>query len=462
MSETLLSVGIDIGTSTTQLVFSRLHLNNRANAFSVPDIRIAEKEILYRSEIHFTPLLTSDRIDASGIRGIVDREYQAFGIEKSEIQTGAIIITGETARKENAAEVAQELSGYAGDFVVATAGPDLESELAARGAGAEQWAREHRSALIHIDIGGGTSNFAVFEEGRLTDTGCVNVGGRLLRLSPERKVLWRSPVLNGLCKLDVGDIATEEQLNAVADLLTCALEEAVGNRPPTALSKQLTTNRLPKLPAGNAVISFSGGVGALLEQADAMPPLAYGDLGIVLARRIRNSSLMKGAYRICPDAIRATVIGAGCHATSLSGSTIFYQNVAFPMQGLPVVCFTQAQSNAAPQGICDAIVRQREKQEETIPVVLSFCLPEAPSFADICRLADGIALAATKMPVITVTQSDCAKALGQALACRLRTDQPIVCLDALHLRPGSYLDIGNPVANGEALPVVIKTLIFSS
>ena len=460
MSEALLSVGIDIGTSTTQLVFSRLHLYNQANAFSVPDIRIAEKELLYRSDIHFTPLLASDRIDAAGIRTIVDREYQAAGIQKSALQTGAIIITGETARKENAAEVVRELSGYAGEFVVATAGPDLESELAARGAGAAQWAQAQRAPVLHIDIGGGTSNLAVFSPDGLEDTGCINVGGRLLRLSPEGKVLWRSPVLDGLCKLNVGDTATQAQLCALADLLTCALEEAAGLLPKTDLSKRLTTNRLPTLPASAPAISFSGGVGALLAQAEAMPPLAYGDLGVLLARRIRSSRLVDGVWRVCPDAIRATVIGAGCHATSLSGSTIFYQNVHFPMQGLPVAWFSEAQSHAAPEAMRDAIVRQREKLGE--PMVLSFCLPEAPSFAALCRLADGIAMAATQAPVLTLTQSDCAKALGQALACRLPATQGIVCLDALGLRAGAYLDIGSPVAGGSALPVVIKTLIFSS
>ena len=68
MSETLLSVGIDIGTSTTQLILSRLTLANRANPFSVPRIAIEDREVLYRSGIHFTPLLSDTVIDAEGVR----------------------------------------------------------------------------------------------------------------------------------------------------------------------------------------------------------------------------------------------------------------------------------------------------------------------------------------------------------------------------------------------------------
>ena len=134
--ETLKSVGIDIGTSTTQLVVSDLTLENRANPFSVPRIAITDKEIVYRSGIHFTPLLSDTVIDARGVRDIVAEEYRRAGLQRDQVQTGAVIITGETARKENAREVLAALSEFAGDFVVATAGPDLESILAARGAGA--------------------------------------------------------------------------------------------------------------------------------------------------------------------------------------------------------------------------------------------------------------------------------------------------------------------------------------
>ena len=466
MTESLLSVGIDIGTSTTQLVLSRLHLQNRANPFSVPDIAISEKEIFYRSAVHFTPLSSPIRIDAPAIRSIVDQEYKTSGIDKSKIQTGAVIITGETARKENAAEVVKELSGYAGDFVVATAGPDLEGELAARGAGAAQWAKELNQPLIHIDIGGGTSNFAVFEDGELTDTGCINVGGRLIRLSPTNEVEWISPVLSGLCQLNIGDTATLTQLEDIAAMLSKALEEAAGKRPTTDLSRRLITNRLPKIPAENPAFSFSGGVGALIEKANTMPPLTYSDLGVILAKHIRASRLTEGAYRVCPDAIRATVIGAGCHATSLSGSTIFHRDVEFPMRGLPVACLNRAESTAPSNALSEAIWRKlgRLHSHDGAPVAaLSLDLPEAPDFSTLCHLADGIISAwPPGMPIVTVTRADCAKALGQTLACRLPSTRGIVCLDALRLQPGSSLDIGAPVADGSALPVVIKTLILST
>jgi len=195
MSETLLSVGIDIGTSTTQLILSRLTLANRANPFSVPRIAIEDREVLYRSGIHFTPLLSDTVIDAEGVRTIVAEEYRKSGFAPEQVDTGAVIITGETARKENAREVLSALSQFAGDFVVATAGPDLESILAARGAGADEYSREHHTDVLHFDIGGGTSNLALYSHGELAATGCLDVGGRLIKLDREGTVTYVSPVL---------------------------------------------------------------------------------------------------------------------------------------------------------------------------------------------------------------------------------------------------------------------------
>ena len=132
MQETILSVGIDIGTSTTQLIFSRLTIENLASNYTVPRISIVNKEVIYRSGIHFTPLKSQTEIDAAQVKDIIRDEYRKADMRPEDLQTGAVIITGETARKQNANTVLESLSDMAGDFVVATAGPDLESILETR------------------------------------------------------------------------------------------------------------------------------------------------------------------------------------------------------------------------------------------------------------------------------------------------------------------------------------------
>ena len=182
MQEIIFSVGIDIGTSTTQLIFSRLTIENEATSYVVPRINIVKKEVIYRSDIYFTPLLSATEIDMEKVKQIIRKEYEKAGMKPEDLTTGAVIITGETARKQNASIVLEALSEMAGDFVVATAGPDLESVLSAKGAGADAISKKDRIVVANLDVGGGTTNIAFFNVGELKGTSCLDIGGRLIKV----------------------------------------------------------------------------------------------------------------------------------------------------------------------------------------------------------------------------------------------------------------------------------------
>ena len=442
MAKILRSVGLDVGTTSTQMILSELSIANKASAFSVPDMEINQRTILYKSPIYFTPLLQRDRVDGEGIRAIVAAEYEKAGIVRSDVDTGAIIITGETSRKENAATVLQNLSDFAGDFVVATAGPDLESVLAAKGAGAVEYSAETGRTVLHMDIGGGTSNLALIENGTITATGCLNVGGRLVKFDPNGAVTYVSPVLDGIFDGKLGQIPTQSELDALIDMLVEALEMAAGLRQHTLLWDRLWTKEADagwRPPPKDTVISFSGGVADCIETSHAS--LAFGDIGPRLGQRIRSSRLCKQPYRLGTETIRATVIGAGCHSTQLSGSTVFFQNVSFPMKNVPVVTHISHLARLDRPGI--------------------LALPGNPEahYAEVLALADEIAAAWPHQPVLIALQHDMAKALGHALALRFDKNQTILCMDRVTLTDSSYLDIAAPVDT--ALPVVVKTLILN-
>ena len=476
MHESLLSVGIDIGTSTTQLVISRLTLENRAGPFSVPRIAIGEKEVLYRSAIHFTPLLSETEIDAEGVRAIVAEEYRKSGFRQADISTGAVIITGETARKENARQVLAALSDFAGDFVVATAGPDLESILAARGAGIDEYSKEHHKKILHFDIGGGTSNLALYDSGTPAATGCLDVGGRLVKIERER-VTYVSPALERLGAAvpavpipRVGDRAEESSLRPAVSALTGALEQAAGLAAADGLLPALMTRDTSWTPPeGMDGVSFSGGV------ADCIwsPPedaFAYGDMGVLLGRAIaaspafRRAGIVRGA-----ETIRATVVGAGSHSTQVSGSTIFYRNVSFPLKNLPVLRLTEDEERSG-DALASAL---RDKagwfadQGGMTQIALSLRGEPNPAYGRIRDLARGIQsgmeplLERGMFPVIAV-ERDMAKVLGQTLWPMLGAEGALLCLDGVSAGSGDYLDIGAPVAGGAVLPVVVKTLAFQS
>ncbi len=182
MVEVITSVGIDVGSSTTEVVFSRLTIDNLAAAWSVPRITIIAKDVWYRSQVHLTPLLAPALIDAPALRALVEAEYRAAGATPHDVRSGAVIITGQTARTDNADEVLRALSALAGDFVVATAGPDLESVMAARGASIDIASVEHQCRIANLDVGGGTTNVAVYERGTLRGTSCLDIGARLVRV----------------------------------------------------------------------------------------------------------------------------------------------------------------------------------------------------------------------------------------------------------------------------------------
>ena len=434
----LLSVGLDVGTTSTQLVVSRLTVENRASSFAVPDMDITERNVLYKSPVYFTPLLDESHVDGAAIRAIVEEEYREAGIRREDVDTGAIIITGETSRKENARAVLDALSDYAGDFVVATAGPDLESVLAAKGAGAVELSRNTGRPVLHMDIGGGTSNLALIEDGKILRTGCLNVGGRLIKFDKKGEITYISKVLSGIFHQRPGGIATQPELHELAETLTQALEMAAGLRQTADLMEKLLTEETGQTwtpPDREVVLSFSGGVADCI--ARELPWNEFGDLGPILGQTIRKSRLCRGQYALGRETIRATVIGAGSYSTQLSDSTVYSQNVRFPLKNLPVV-------------------RENSGFHEG-SVVLSVPGTVSPTYAQVREIAQKLVVSQPPELYLCL-EADMAKALGQALAARLPPDTRILCIDRVRVGEDSYLDIGEPV--GGAFPVVVKTLIL--
>ena len=435
MGENLISVGLDVGTTSSQMVVSRLKVENRAGSFSVPRMEITGREVIYQSPVHFTPLLGENKVDAAALRAIIEGEYGKAGLKREDVDTGAIIITGETSRKENARAVLEELAGFAGEFVVTAAGPALEGILAAKGAGAVEYAAQMGKILLHMDIGGGTSNLVLLKNGEVAATGCMNVGGRLVKLAQNREVLYVSPALAGLTGITVGQIVTKAQMEQLVRMLVQGLEMAAGLRQRTRLLEELWTREAGavwEIPERGAVISFSGGVADCVDSE--IDWMTYGDIGPVLGRAIRESRLCQGEYRLGQQTIRATVIGAGCHSTQLSGSTVFCRGMKLPLQNIPV-----ANPGQGHEG----------------PVMRRVSCPRG--YENLKNLARQLAESTPEGPVLVCMAEDSAKALGQLLALQL-PEREILCIDGIDAGPDSFLDIGEAV--GMAFPVVVKTLVF--
>lgn len=471
--ETLLTVGIDLGTSTTQLVLSELTVENFASAFTVPRISISDKKVIYQSDIIFTPLLNQSEIDAEPIKAFVAEQYRQAGIHKQDIQMGAVIITGETARKSNANNVLRALSGYAGDFVVATAGPDLESIIAGKGAGAQTYSETKRKPVVNLDIGGGTTNLAVFKDGEVIDTACFDIGGRLIKLDQQQKITYIAPKIQEIINkkgltLHLGDQATEQNLLPIISELVAVLENSIGLGTQSPFYQLLVTNHPLRKGEELPIVTFSGGVADCLNTTSTNL-FKYGDIGLLLGKYLRKSLIFSEKEVLeSAETIRATVVGAGSHTAEISGSTIAYREQILPVKNIPILKLAQEDETLTVTELGQRIQEKLNwhRIEETPQIALAIRGMSNPTFADIQRYGQGIveglaSLVAEQIPIIVMVDEDMAKALGHALSAHLPKDYPFICLDSVKVENGDYVDIGLPVAEGAVLPVIVKTLVFN-
>ena len=452
--EYLLSAGIDIGTTTTHLVISRIGIAVERGWGTVPKAEIKEKTILYQSPIYFTPL-ANGQIDLPRVQTIVDRELEKAHTPAAALNTGAVILTGESVKKRNARRVAGTVADGMGDFVVASAGPRLESILAARGAGADALSAARHCKVLHADIGGGTANLAFFDNGVLQDTACLEIGGHH----------WRAD--KGVMTPTLGALLAHYQMAEDDHPAICAayarlLEMGMNLRPkddffPTVITdKALDENLVPD------ILSFSGGVSACMGQD--LSPYAYGDLGALLARAITKApAIAAKEIVLAENGIRATVIGAGNYSLALSGTTIAAPPELLPVKNVPVI-EVQLQKAADIPTVGEQITAGLHTFDLTDrqPVAVAFTGYPAPSFADLMALAEQIAsaLGGRSGLFVIVSQADIAKALGGCLR-HLLPQGKFLCMDRIACGSGDYIDIGRPVAEATALPVIVKQLIFS-
>ncbi|MHA1461965.1 MAG: ethanolamine ammonia-lyase reactivating factor EutA [Candidatus Heimdallarchaeota archaeon] len=470
------SVGIDVGTSTSHMVFSRLQLVKQMSRSS-KKFEIINREIIYKGNIFLTPLVDKETIDFEKLSIIIQGEFEKAGIKQDEIDTGAVIVTGETAKKKNAEKIVSMLAAEAGKFVAATAGPNFESVIAAMGSGATIRAKELQKTIMNIDTGGGTSNIAVISpKGEIIDTACINVGGRLLVTKGSELILEKYEdaakiVADSLgIELVVGEPIAQKDKERIAKGLIEALLEVITKKEhisETAMKLMMT----PLLTFDGKVdyYSYSGGVA---EYVFGKTDEYFDDIGREVAQEIKQQHKSAKLKLLEPlELIRATVIGAGQYSLQVSGATtLVTEDNEFPIRNIPVIVPYLPQENPSPEQIKEAIdtaYKRIDMKEGEAPVALSFHKTIGLSYERLKSFATSIVgavptIVKNKLPLILVFSDDIGNSVGNVMKRETDLKTNIISIDELNLREGDYIDIGEPMANKQVVPVVVKTLIFQN
>jgi ethanolamine utilization protein EutA len=469
----LTSVGIDIGSAGTQVIFSTIHLQRMADSHASRYV-VVDRQTAYESPVSFTPY-AGDRIDAEALGAIIDDAYADAAIRPSDIDSGVVILTGEALRRENAHAIAQIVADKGGDFVTATAGNHMEAMLAAYGSGAAKASFDGQSRVLNVDIGGGTTKLALCEHGHVRWTAALHIGGRLI--ATENGVVTRAEPVGrhhasaAGCGITTGAPCPPETLSRIArhmaDLLTAALTQS----PPPETVRELFLTDIPDDFADLDGIMVSGGVGEYVANRETRD---FGDLGIHLGHDLRQRGLAGDLGAPLMDAaacIRATALGASEYSVQLSGqtSTITRPGKVLPRRSLQVLkpdldLATDPTADAIAQAILDHF-EAFDLDPASNEVALSFDFDLPPDYGIIRSLADGIAAALTPRlsnghPIYVMIDGDIAQTLGGILRDELKLANDMAILDGISLRDFDYIDLGKIRLPSYTVPVTVKSLLF--
>lgn len=473
----LWSVGIDIGSAGTQILFSRVQLQRQAAELSSRYI-VIDRETYYESPVSLTPYRSDTLIDDRALGTLVDQAYYEAKVRPEDIDTGVVILTGEALRRENAPRIARILSEKCGDLVCATAGHHMEARLAAFGSGAARASFDRNERILNIDIGGGTTKLSLIDNGKVLSTGAVHVGGRLLAVSDEGVLerldpAGRSHALRVGFNWHVGDRVTDEQLDRVADGMADTLVEALLNSDSESVIDFYLTDILASndLLTASSVV-FSGGVAEFFYGRERRD---FGDLGRrlgeALRHRVDNKTL---PWHLLEDSqgIRATALGASEYTTQLSGNTCFLTDAEelVPRRNLQVIkpeLTLDEEVDSA--GIARSITSHLSTYEaETLgdDLVVALTWQGPPRYQRLLAFARGISDGLADRirqgkALYLVMDDDVAMTLGQILRSDLNITNPILVIDGIRLAEFDYIDIGRVRQPSATLPVTIKSLIFN-
>jgi ethanolamine utilization protein EutA len=473
----LTTVGIDIGSSTSHLIFARVHLQRLSSALSSRFV-VIDRRVLWQSPILLTPYLPDYTIDAGKLGAFIARAYADAGLSRGDVDSGAVILTGEALKRNNARAIANLFSEEAGKFVCASAGHHMECQMAAHGSGAVALSRAKGVTILNIDIGGGTTKFALVQRGQVLATSSIATGGRLIVEEPGRGIVRLEPPAQTIAQdigigLEPGDTLSHRDRHRLADRMTDLIVAMAKREAPDALAaKLLVTEPWPEAVRNIPVdaMTFSGGVSEYLYGRERA---RHGDLGSDLAHSLEHAIADDRIALPVWDAgqgIRATVIGAAQFSVQISGNTIAISDPEkLPLQNLPVIACAFDLSGEVDAGAVAAEVRRAlgasDIEEGSAAVALAFPWHGDPLHRRMHAAAEGICAAlprslAAGLPLVLLIDGDVGMSLGRVIRHEVAPGADVIAIDGVQLKQFDYVDIGRMIEVTNVVPIIIKSLLF--
>jgi ethanolamine utilization protein EutA (predicted chaperonin) len=465
----LTSVGVDIGSSTSHLVFSRLELTLEGSRY-----RVTKRDILNESQILLTPYVDDTRIDVEALETFINEQYKTAKIRREDVDTGALILTGVAVRRRNARAIGELFAQEAGKFVAVSAGDGLEATMAAHGSGAVAHSAKIGGVVLNIDIGGGTSKFAVCNNGKVQEVSAIDIGARLLAFDQDGAVVrieeaGRKHAGWAGFTVDLGQKIPWENLqklvNGMVDKLLAMLK-------PKAVTEGIEgLLRLPPLTYRGEIdcVMFSGGVSEFIYNREKT---TFGDLGPLIAQEIHRRMADLDMLVIEPAArIRATVIGASQYTVQVSGNTVFISpEDAVPVRNIAVVApeFPLDSDEFTKETVRDATLTALRRLDLTSgrqPAAIAFHWEGSATFFRLQAFCAGIVdgwkdILAKGHPLVLVNDGDIGGIVGLHFQEELKIQNPVISIDGIALNDFDFIDIGTLIPSSGSVPVVIKSLIF--
>ncbi len=466
----LVTVGVDIGSSTSHLMFARIELHRLATSLSSRFV-VTSRQELFRSPIILTPYRADGLIDVDELGRFIARTYADAGMTRASVDAGAVILTGVALERPNARPIADLFAAEGGRFVCATAGHNLEALLAAHGSRAVALSRERGAPVLNVDIGGGTTKLALAVNGEVIATLAIAVGARILAFDPDGRILRveRSAVEIGRALgLDLrlgGALAPADRarlVGAMADHIVDAARGQPAGAHPLRLAGALPADVTPER------VVFSGGVAEFLSRRTAIDPGDLGrDLADAILARVRR---LPAPILYVEEGIRATVVGASQFTVQVSGNTILVSDTALlPLHNVPVVSVPISRDGPLTRSGVAALIRggleRMDLASSAVPVALTMRWDRDPLYRDLRDVAEAIAEvhrsgARAATPIVLAFDGDVGESVGRILMDDLGWTGGTVAIDGLELLDLDFIDIGELAMPVNVVPVVVKSLVF--